>query len=134
MNKGVFKAILGVILIGMIVCMSSCRTVSKIEYIDRVDTCYISKFDKEKEFVHDSVYVKEKSDTIWIEKWHTRVQIVERVDTVIRFVDNEIIKTETVEKVVNKVPWYCGVLIWFLIILLIIAVIYIVRLKFFKLF
>lgn len=132
MNKGVFKAILAVILIGMIVSMSSCRTVSKIEYIDRLDTVYIAKTDIEKEFVHDSVYIKEKSDTIWIEKWHVRDREVVKCDTVVQVVENEVIKTETVEKIVKQTPWYCGVLIWILLIISVLLAFYVIYLKIFR--
>lgn len=49
---------------------------TKTEYITvekvRTDTAYISKLQRDSVWLHDSVFVTEKGDTVRIEKWHTK--------------------------------------------------------------
>ena len=53
--------------------LSSC---TKTEYITvekvRTDTTYITKHQRDSIWLHDSVMVSEKGDTVRIEKWHTK--------------------------------------------------------------
>ena len=76
---------LAVVLFIVVMSFSSCATRTKIEYKDRDVYHYVTKVEKDtvKESVHDSVYVHEKGDTVWFEKWHTKYvdKIVERHDT-----------------------------------------------------
>lgn len=48
---------------------------TKTEYITvekvRTDTAYVMKWQRDSIWLHDSVYVTEKGDTVRIEKWHT---------------------------------------------------------------
>ncbi len=48
----------------------------------RTDSLYFSVHERDSIYVHDSVYVKDKGDTLFIDRWHTRY--LERVlnDTV----------------------------------------------------
>ena len=52
-------------------------------------------------YIHDSVYIREASDTMFIDRWHTqwRDRIVH--DTVIEHSTDTVILTETVEKLVE---------------------------------
>jgi len=52
-------------------------------------------------FIHDSIFIREGGDTVVLERWHTyyRDRIVH--DTVFEHTTDTIIKTETVEKVVE---------------------------------
>lgn len=49
---------------------------TKTEYITvekvMTDTAFIMKWQKDSVWLHDSVYVTEKGDTVRIEKWHTK--------------------------------------------------------------
>ena len=49
---------------------------TKTEYITvekvRMDTAFIMKWQKDSVWLHDSVYITEKGDTVRIEKWHTK--------------------------------------------------------------
>ena len=55
-------------------------------------------------YIHDSVIIREGPDTMWLERWRTcwRERIVH--DTVREHSTDTIIKTETVEKVVEAAP------------------------------
>lgn len=48
----------------------------QIEYVTvekvRTDTTYITKHQRDSVWLHDSIMVSEKGDTIRIEKWHTK--------------------------------------------------------------
>ena len=52
-------------------------------------------------FIHDSIFIREGGDTVVLERWHTyyRDRIVH--DTVFEHTTDTIVKTETVEKVVE---------------------------------
>ena len=53
--------------------LSSCTTTKYIEVEKvRTDTTYITKWQKDSVWLHDSIHVKEKGDTMLIEKWHTK--------------------------------------------------------------
>ena len=51
-------------------------------------------------YLHDSIFVRIRADTVYLEKWHTRYKdrLVTKTDTV----TNEVIRTETVQ--VRYVP------------------------------
>ena len=77
---------------GMIlICLGSCRSVKYVPYetIKR-DSIYISLHQKDSIYLHDSIHVKEKGDTILIEKWRTKyverqvhdTAYIERLDSV----------------------------------------------------
>lgn len=65
------RVITCIILTSVIVLCSSCRTqyipvesiVTRTEYKDRVQ--------RDSVHVHDSIYIREKDDTVFIDRWHT---------------------------------------------------------------
>lgn len=65
------KKVLSILLFVVLFC--SC---TKTEYITipeyHTDTTYIAKHQRDSIYLHDSISVKEKGDTIQIEKWHTK--------------------------------------------------------------
>lgn len=56
----------------LVVMLSSCSP--KVIYVPEVhtDSVYITKHQKDSVWLHDSIMVTEKGDTIRIEKWHTK--------------------------------------------------------------
>ena len=73
--------ICGIILIAF----GSCRSIKyvPIETIKH-DSVYITQHQKDSIYIHDSIYQKEKGDTILIEKWHTRYIEKQVRDTLIQ--------------------------------------------------
>lgn len=71
--------------------LSGCRSVQyvPVETV-RHDSIYITKHQKDSIYVHDSIYQREKGDTLIVEKWHTRyierlvhdTTYVEKVDSI----------------------------------------------------
>lgn len=53
--------------------LTSCTT-TKIVEVERVrtDTTYITKQQRDSVWLHDSVLVREKGDTVLLERWHTK--------------------------------------------------------------
>ena len=70
---------------------SGCRSIRyvPVETV-KYDSIYITKHQKDSIYVYDSIYQKEKGDTLIIEKWHTKyiekqvhdTAYVERVDSI----------------------------------------------------
>lgn len=67
--------------------VSACTTVREIP-VERIKTEYVSKnILKVDTFLEkDSIFVKEKGDTVWLERWKTRreVSFRDRTDTIFR--------------------------------------------------
>ena len=74
-----------VVALGILLALSSCspRVVENIHY--KRDTTYIVKRDSVRFYDRDSIFVKEKGDTIYqyVEKWRWRDRV--RMDTICRF-------------------------------------------------
>lgn len=71
----------GMILIGF----GSCRSVRYVP-VETVkhDSIYITQHQKDSIYIHDSIYQKEKGDTLIIEKWHTKYIEKQVRDTLIQ--------------------------------------------------
>lgn len=56
-----------------ILMLTGCRSV---EYVTvekvRTDTTYITKHQRDSIWLHDSIHIKERGDTMLIERWHTK--------------------------------------------------------------
>ena len=60
------------VMVFVIVLLTSCSP--KVIYVPEVhtDSIYITKHQKDSVWLHDSILVTEKGDTIRVEKWHTK--------------------------------------------------------------
>ena len=75
MNAGDMMAgfVLGIIACLLMTMCSSCTTTKYVplpEY--HTDTLRITKYERDSIYVHDSTLIREKGDTVMIERWHTR--------------------------------------------------------------
>lgn len=82
--------------------LCSCTT-TKVVTVEKVrtDTTYITKQQRDSIWLHDSIHVTERGDTIRIERWHTKYIEREVHDTVYRA------KTDSIPvpyEVVKEVP------------------------------
>ena len=98
------EAILVAILIGLILLLfASCTTT---EYVTvekvRTDTTYITKHQRDSVWLHDSIQVTEKGDTVRIEKWHTKYVEKQVHDTLYQSKSDSIPVPYPVIKVVEK--------------------------------
>lgn len=69
----------------VLIAMGSCSSVKyvPVETI-RHDSIYITQHKKDSIYIHDSIYQKEKGDTLIIEKWHTKYIEKQVRDTLIQ--------------------------------------------------
>jgi hypothetical protein len=70
---GILVAIIAALLICAL--LGSCTTTKYVpmpEY--HTDTTYITKQQRDSFYLHDSIHIKERGDTVWIERWHTRCE------------------------------------------------------------
>jgi hypothetical protein len=62
--------------------MCSCKSIEYVPVIEHhTDSVYLTKVQRDSVYSHDSVYIKEKGDTVLIERWHTRYVEKLRIDT-----------------------------------------------------
>lgn len=83
---GVLVWMLLIFICGMIlIAFGSCRSIKYVplETIKH-DSLYITQHQKDSIYIHDSIYQKEKGDTVLIEKWHTRYIEKQVRDTLIQ--------------------------------------------------
>ena len=66
----------------LIALLTNCTATKYVEVEKvRVDTTYITKWQKDSVWLHDSIHVKEKGDTVLIERWRTKYVERMRTDT-----------------------------------------------------
>ena len=98
------------VFLGMIVAalLGSCKQVELVE-VEKVRTDTLQYYCSIRDSIHlrDSVFVKEKGDTVWIEKWHTAIRDRWRVDTVYRSrTDTLVSVTEHVKEMKKPLTWW----------------------------
>ena len=96
-----------VILVALL--LVGCKTKEKVVTVEKVrnDTTYITKHQRDSVWLHDSIHVTEKGDTIRIERWHTKY--VERAthDTLYQATHDTIPQPYPVEKLVEReLSWW----------------------------
>ena len=85
--------------------LTGCKTV---EYVPvtvvehHTDSIYFTKVQRDSIWMHDSIHVTEKGDTVKIEKWHTRYVDKIRIDTLYVYKIDSIPKPYPVIKEVEK--------------------------------
>ena len=137
--KGCWWCLWGAIAIMMIFCMASCKSVEYIEVpVVHTDTLYQSKVIHDSIYQHDSITIKEKGDSVWIERWHTKYVDRLRTDTVISHVRDSIpYPVPEPYPVPAELTWWQQTLTklgWLMLAVFAAAIIYIiVKLKFKKL-
>lgn len=76
----------------------------------RTDTLKVTKYERDSIYIHDSTIVREKGDTMLIEKWHTRWRDRWLHDTVYQSRVDSVQKpypvTEYVERKRSKIDWF----------------------------
>jgi len=99
------------ILCAMLVTLAGCKTHERIVEVERVrtDTTYITKHQRDSVWLHDSIHVKDKGDTVTIERWHTKY--IERAthDTIYQATHDTLplpYPVEVVKKVEKPLTWW----------------------------
>ena len=94
--------LLAVLLVG-------CKTKERVVTVEtvRTDTTYITKHQRDSVWLHDSIHVTEKGDTIRIERWHTKYVEKATHDTLYQATHDTIPQPYPVEKLVEReLSWW----------------------------
>ena len=88
--------------------LSACTTTKYVTVpVTHTDTLYITKHQRDSIHVLDSIYIKDRGDTVWIERWHTKY--VERLltDTLIEHrTDTVSVPVEVQVEVPCRLTWW----------------------------
>ena len=105
-----FEAVLIGIFLALVALWFLCScTTTKVVTVEKVrtDTTYITKQQRDSIWLHDSIHVTERGDTIRIERWHTKYIEREVHDTVYRAkVDSIPVPYEVIKEVPRKSSWF----------------------------
>ena len=96
-----------VILVALL--LVGCKTKERVVTVEKVrnDTTYITKHQRDSVWLHDSIHVTEKGDTIRIEKWHTKYVEKATHDTLYQATHDTIPQPYPVEKLVEReLTWW----------------------------
>lgn len=96
-----------VILVALL--MAGCKTKERVVTVEKVrnDTTYITKHQRDSVWLHDSIHVTEKGDTIRIERWHTKYIEKATHDTLYQATHDTIPQPYPVEKLVEReLSWW----------------------------
>ena len=103
-------------LIGLVICalLSSCSTTKVVEVEKvRTDTTYITKWKRDSVWLHDSIQVTEKGDTVRIERRHTKYVEKQVHDTTYVATHDTIPQPyEVVKEVPAELSWWQRVRLW----------------------
>lgn len=94
--------------------LTACTTTRVVE-VERVrtDTTFITKWQRDSVWKHDSIRVTENGDTIRIEKWHTEYVEREVHDTLYQAKTDSIpVPYEVVKEVPAELTWWQRVRLW----------------------
>lgn len=93
------------IIMGLLLCsmLSGCTTTKYVQVpVVHNDTTIVTKHQRDSIWLHDSTYIKEKGDTVRIEKWHTKYVESIRHDTVYKARTDSVPVPYPVTKYVEK--------------------------------
>ena len=96
-----------VILVALL--FAGCKTKERVVTVEKVrnDTTYITKHQRDSVWLHDSIHVTEKGDTIRIERWHTKYVEKATHDTLYQATHDTIPQPYPVEKLVEReLTWW----------------------------
>ena len=113
--------------------LTSCTTTKVVEVEKvRTDTTYITKWQRDSVWLHDSIRVREKGDSVWVERWHTKFVEREVHDTLYQAKTDSIpVPYEVIKEVPAPLSGWQKLRLWLgnivLLTLLAVAVYYVVK-------
>ena len=115
--KGCFWSMvlaLATFLIVSVMLLTSCTTTKVVE-VERVktDTTYITKWQRDSVWLHDSIRVREKGDSVWVERWHTKFVEREVHDTLYQAKTDSIpVPYWKIKEVPAPLSWWQKLRLW----------------------
>lgn len=116
LGKVIKWLVVWMVILFVLALLASCR---QVEYVTvekvRTDTTYITKWQKDSVWLHDSIHVKEKGDTVLVEKWHTKY-VEKRVHDTTYVATHDTIPdpfpVETIKMVEKELSWWQRLRLW----------------------
>ena len=110
MNAGDMMAgfVLGIIACLLMTMCSSCTTTKYVPIEHHtIDTLRITKYERDSIYVHDSTLIREKGDTVMIERWHTQWRDRWQHDTIYQSKTDSIpYPVEVTKEVPAQLTWW----------------------------
>ena len=98
------------LLIFVVVLASACTTTRYVEVpVVHTDTLRENRIERDSVWLHDSIHVKEKGDTVWFEKWHVNYKEKIVHDTIYQSRTDSVAKPYPVyveKEVAKKLTWW----------------------------
>jgi hypothetical protein len=94
--------------------LTACTT-TKVVTVEKVrtDTTYITKWQRDSVWLHDSIRVREKGDSVWVDRWHTKFVEREVHDTLYQAKTDSIpVPYEVMKEVPAPLSWWQRVRLW----------------------
>jgi hypothetical protein len=115
--KGCFWSLVASIVMSVIVSvllLTSCTTTKVVEVEKvRTDTTYITKWQRDSVWLHDSIRVMEKGDSVWVERWHTKFIEREVHDTLYQAKTDSIpVPYWKIKEVPAELSWWQKLRLW----------------------
>ena len=108
--------IIWLVILMLLAWLTSCTATKYVEVEKvRVDTTYITKWQKDSVWLHDSIHVKERGDTVLVEKWHTKYVEKQVHDTMYVATHDTIpdpFPVETIKVVPAELNWWQKLRMW----------------------
>lgn len=105
-KETLFWIFMAACLINFLLTFPGCKTVYRD--IHHYDTTYLSKTKYDSLYFYDSIFVKEKGDTVFIDKTHFKTIYRDLIDTVYKYKVDTVKVPQIEEKVVvtNELDWW----------------------------
>ena len=98
------------LIVGLSLCalMGSCTTTKYVPVIENhTDTLWQNHIMRDSIYLHDSTFIHDKGDTVWVEKWHTKYRDRQVHDTIYKSRTDSVPVPYPVEKLVDKpLAWW----------------------------
>lgn len=102
------------VIVSAVLLLTSCTTTKVVEVEKvRTDTTYITKWQRDSVWLHDSIRVREKGDSVWVERWHTKFVEREVHDTLYQAKTDSIpVPYWKIKEVPAPLSWWQRVRLW----------------------
>lgn len=116
LKRVIYVLVVWMVVLFVLALLSSCK---QVEYVTvekvRTDTTYITKWQRDSIWLHDSIHIKERGDTVLVEKWHTKyIEKVTHDTTYVATHDTipDPFPVETIKEVPAELSWWQQLRLW----------------------
>lgn len=116
----IIRIIVAALLVALLVTiLPSCKTVDcipEVVYRDSIRTEYLH--DSIYRYERDSIFIKEKADTVWLEKYITRYKDVMKIERDTIWQENKVVEVKEVlveKPIAGVIKWFAGIGAFFVV-------------------